>query len=217
MALLVLPAMARPAQASAISRYKHRYTQQNPEMLAAETAWLHYYEATIAARKAAPHHRTGSLQGQTVVGTQALSLHNQAGETTSATINLAGHQVKWSLNVKIPSGIHLHLTNGLLPDTPLVEYLRWRRSLDPARFDHYHPNVGPMLAEDALTRMSLLNPPPNLGQVVNPPGTPPPPVPVPPLPPNPPDAKVSEPSSALLGLVLAGAAGWLRRRAHSRA
>ncbi|HEV3122529.1 MAG TPA: hypothetical protein VGY53_11530, partial [Isosphaeraceae bacterium] len=151
MALLVLPAMARPAQASAISGYKHRYSQQDPEMLAAEATWLHYYEATIAARKAAPHHRGRWLEGQTVVSTQALTLHNQAGETTSATINLAGHQVKWSLNVKIPSGIHLHLVNGLLPDTPLVEYLRWRRSLNPARFDFYHPNVGPMLAQDALT------------------------------------------------------------------
>jgi hypothetical protein len=89
--------------------------------------------------------------------------------------------------------------------------------LNPARFDFYHPNVGPMLAQDALTRLSLLNPLLNLGQVVNPPGPPPPPVPVPPLPPNPPDAKVSEPSSVFLGIMLAGAAGWLRRRAYNRA
>jgi len=42
--------------------------------------------------------------------------------------------------------------NGLLPDTPFYNYMRWRRSLNPARFDHYHPNLGPALAEDALLR-----------------------------------------------------------------
>jgi len=160
------------------------------------------------------HHRQQQSQS---VSTQAISLENQAGETTSATINVGGHLVKVSLKTKIPSGVHLHLVNGLLPDTALVEYLRWRRSLDPARFDFYHPNVGPMLAEDARTRQTLLNPPLDLGQVVNPPGPSPLPVPVAPLPLNPPDAKVSEPSTALLGILLAGATGWLRRRAYKHA
>jgi hypothetical protein len=31
--------------------------------------------------------------------------------------------------------------------SPMIEYLEWRRSLDPARFTYYHPRLSPALAE----------------------------------------------------------------------
>jgi hypothetical protein len=33
----------------------------------------------------------------------------------------------------------------LLPDTPYFNFLRARRSIDPARFDSYHPRIGAIL------------------------------------------------------------------------
>lgn len=55
---------------------------------------------------------------------------------------------------RIPSGLHLLTHNGQLVATPFVEYLSWRRSLSPARFDHYHRVVGPELG--------MLLPPPTV-------------------------------------------------------
>lgn len=42
--------------------------------------------------------------------------------------------------------------SGLLPDTARTRYLEHRRSLDPVRFDHYHPGLGAILAEDIALR-----------------------------------------------------------------
>ena len=50
--------------------------------------------------------------------------------------------------------IQLH---GALPNTPFMNYLRWRRSLNAARFDHYHPLIGPLLGEDAGSRSNSVN------------------------------------------------------------
>ncbi|HWE40375.1 MAG TPA: PEP-CTERM sorting domain-containing protein [Isosphaeraceae bacterium] len=45
--------------------------------------------------------------------------------------------------------------NGLLPETPYINYLRWRRSLNPPRFDHYHPQIGHLLATDQTLRAAM--------------------------------------------------------------
>jgi hypothetical protein len=37
---------------------------------------------------------------------------------------------------------------GLLPDNVFWRYLEARWELNPARFDHWHPRIGPWLAED---------------------------------------------------------------------
>lgn len=61
---------------------------------------------------------------------------------------LSGRETLWesARPPAFPSGLVLPTRLGRLVDTPFVDYLNWRRSLDPARFDHYHPNVGPELA-----------------------------------------------------------------------
>jgi hypothetical protein len=120
----------------------------------------------------------------------ALSMQSSSGECQCVAIRLAGSHHVWPLHVKIPMGIRLVVVNGLLPDNPLVEYLRWRRSLNPARFDHWHPRIGPMLATDVRVRESLcthLEP-----QVVVPPRTVP----------NRPVTHAPEPSTAGISLVL---------------
>src|SRR5262249_50627198 len=45
--------------------------------------------------------------------------------------------------------------NGILPNTPFVNYLLWRRSLNPARFDFYHPRLGPLLALDQFLKSQM--------------------------------------------------------------
>lgn len=70
--------------------------------------------------------------------------------------------------------------NGLLPETPSINYLRWQRSLNPARFDRSHPQLGRLLGTDQTIRASLppapvvlpaSYPPPTAPQVVLPPPT----------------------------------------------
>jgi len=86
--------------------------------------------------------------------------------------------------------------SGLLPDTARTRYLQHRRSINPTRFDHYHPQLGAVLAEDQLLRsgQGCVSPelisPPLVGDTLVPPssGVPSPDVPPPgvpsPLPPT---------------------------------
>jgi hypothetical protein len=91
--------------------------------------------------------------------------------------------------------------------TPMVQYLLWRRSLDPDRFDEWHPQLGPELAH--LPPLTT----PKVPQV-NPKPTPTPAEPqiIPtPLP-------APEPAGATLALSLLGGTAWcrLRSRRHCR-
>jgi hypothetical protein len=62
---------------------------------------------------------------------------------------LAGGPSLWAVESPppFPSGLVLLTQNGQIIETPFVDYLIWRRNLDPARFDHFHPNVGPVLGQ----------------------------------------------------------------------
>lgn len=118
-------------------------------------------------------------------------------------------------NVQVPRVVIRSLqpgADGLLPQSSLVEYLQWRHGLDPIRFDHYHPFLGPMLEHDQLIR-SLI-PPPTLALVpptrpteidslVIPPPTVGPEFLVPP-------PQVPEPSMLWIGLALVGIAARVR-------
>ncbi len=101
-------------------------------------------------------------------------------------------------------------SNGMLPDSAFVDYLRWRRSLNPTRFDYYHPTTGYMLVRDEVIRASTpLTPlvPPRVVRpsVVRPQVTNPPTVP--------------EPSTLVIAVVLVGATwcGKCWRRNHEQA
>lgn len=86
------------------------------------------------------------------------------------------------------------------PESAFLAYLRWRRNLNPARFDRYHPNLATILEDPPV-----VVPPITPGNVPNPNPNPRPN-------PNPQVPQVPEPSSILvLGGLFAGAALWRRR------
>jgi hypothetical protein len=96
---------------------------------------------------------------------------------------------------------------------PIVDYLEWRRSLDPTRFTHYHPSLSPALAQ-LLTSPSLPTtvPAPTYTPV---PQTAPQEL----TSPSPPTATqsvappaVPEPSSLLLAAAMTGWGIWWRRQ-----
>jgi hypothetical protein len=113
--------------------------------------------------------------------------------------------------------------------TPMVTYLEWRRNLDPTRFDHYHPNMGPELQSllpTTATSTPPLNPSP---QTVGPPpdpssGSNPDPRPDPSPPPSPGSGSgtgsggtpvppaIPEPSTLTLALGMIAAGFWWHRR-----
>lgn len=164
-----------------------------PALVAAAVAGLTLTAAPAAAGPIRGHH-----------------LHRVHAESTLGPAwgrFLSGGPALWAVarSPRIPSGSTLLSQNGRLVETPFVDYLLWRRSLNPARFDHYHPFLGPALG-------SLL-PPPTTPTRPTPGGRTgggPPPV-------NPqPQNGVPEPGSILVGLVLASAALASRPR-HPRA
>jgi hypothetical protein len=135
----------------------------------------------------------------------------KAGQSTAEFFQEALNN-HW-LRVDIPARMrHLHADAiGLLPNTVFVQYLEWRHSLNPVRFDQVHPNIGPMIEHDLIVRAAL-NPPPIVGpftlpvvgvQTLNPPpGTGP---------------VVPEPGTLTIALVMIGSAAFARRRARRHA
>jgi hypothetical protein len=45
-----------------------------------------------------------------------------------------------------------HSHDGLLPSNTFWDYLRWRRDLNPKRFDYYHPGIACMMRIDHAKR-----------------------------------------------------------------
>jgi hypothetical protein len=66
---------------------------------------------------------------------------------------------------------------GLLPDNEFWRYLETRWAVDPSRFDHWHPRIGPWLTENnQLTQepQTVTPPPASPPPIVTPPASPPP-------------------------------------------
>ncbi len=137
------------------------------------------------------------------VNSSPFPMYYQRAMTTQAT------------NVNVPPILRAMAARGMYSaDTPLMQYLQWRRSLNPARFDYYHPRLGPSLAQTTWTPSPTPTPPCTCTpcQQVQPqrePRTEPqgPPWTEPPA--------VPEPSTGVMALTLIGAACWWRRRSRS--
>lgn len=115
---------------------------------------------------------------------------------------MAVHQ----LDVRIPSQLRkLQTDNGLLHESAFVSYLRWRRGLNPARFDRYHPYVAQAFLTDKQVRTSILTPP----KVVYPTSDTPK---VTPIPQSTEPPKVPEPATWLMALGLLALGRRLARR-----
>jgi hypothetical protein len=92
---------------------------------------------------------------------------------------------------------------------PMIDYLEWRRDLNPARFDRYHPFLGPRLGR--LVPPVVLAPLTGVptDPVVEPPITPLAPLTIPPL-------SVPEPSGLLLIGLVSAVGLWRRSRTTPR-
>jgi len=170
--------------------------------------------------------RTGTVRLFRVVLAGALILAVQplqAAATEAWTNFLAGGTQTWSTTPApaFTPAIESTIWQVLNTDTPaeaisnpMIEYLEWRRSLDPTRFTYYHPNLSPALAQ-LLNSPSLPSNVPPLAetstepQVLSSPATPsgaqafaPPAVP--------------EPSSLLLAAAMTGWGIWWRHRIAQR-
>jgi hypothetical protein len=118
---------------------------------------------------------------------------------------------RWATAPRIPQMRLLRATaEGLLPEVPMVQYLRWRRGLNPAQFDRNHPNIAAMLVRDAAVRPTV-----SVAQIPGPRPSdtiPPDRVGIP----SAQSAAIPEPSSLLLGLTLMGAGALWARSARRR-
>jgi hypothetical protein len=93
--------------------------------------------------------------------------------------------------------------------SPWIEFLLWKRSLDEARFDHFHPKVSRALGKLSAPQTGTQGTTPAASNPGS--GTSTPPVQGQQIQPNP----VPEPGSFLVALGLAGWGLWWRRRARS--
>ncbi len=116
-----------------------------------------------------------------------------------------------SLDVRVPRGMRVVASaEGLLDDSSFVNYLRWRRSLNPNRFDQFHARMGPMLLRDLQVRNRPIVP-------ALPPLVPDDPITIGGRPTGPPTTQtvVPEPSTALAAMVIVGGWGLWRRRSRA--
>ena len=156
------------------------------------------------------------LAGALILGVQPL----QAAATNEAWTNfLAGGPQTWATTPApaFTPAIESRIWQVLNTDTaaqalsnPMIEYLEWRRNLDPTRFTSYHPNLSPALAQ-------LLSSPSLPSSSASLPSNPPPPTSTP-IPATPTAAQtvspptVPEPSSLLLTAAMTGWGIWWRHQ-----
>jgi hypothetical protein len=170
---------------------------------------------SVTTAKAAPMRGGPRLRG----AAQRLGASNVAAPNAWASF-LAGGESAWAYRPSPPftTAVRqavLRLINGdpsIAASSPLIEYMVWRRNLDVARFDYYHPFVGPRLPQGLTPPVPQVVPPlppPTIPEIpVDPPLLPPVPSVVPPV--------VPEPSAFLvIALGAAGAMAMRRRRENA--
>ncbi len=110
---------------------------------------------------------------------------------------------------------------------PMIDYLLWRQSLKPARFDRFHPRLSPALSQLLNSPTLPTNVPPptftpvpqstaSLQGVTPPPLVPPSTQLVPPSTPRIAPQAIPEPSSLILATGMMAVALWWRRRMSHR-
>ena len=235
--LLALMAMAGPGASSSYSKTP-----------AIPASWKSLYRA-IHTKPPVLHTTSGQVQTATYNGSSLsvaamLMMRSQSPQLFDRLFPSLGKVLVADNQIRIALAQGVTLTNGLLPNTALYNYLQYRRSLDPARFDYYHPVLGPILGENQQVQNQTnptplpgeFIPPPTGGQgdggngggtpspvppggvIPTPPDNPPPPpiYPIPTPPDVPPPSAVPEPGSIVLILAGAGVLGLSRFRSIRR-
>ncbi len=112
---------------------------------------------------AATHHPVGTRASLAVAGllpaTEAMDRQrlNYASDPSRFLHNhpSLGRAIAQDMQLRLTGELHIQAVNGMLPSTPYLNYVRWRHSLNPSRFDHYHPGWGPAIERDAAIRSSM--------------------------------------------------------------
>ena len=159
------------------------------------------------------------LAGALILGVQPLQASEAQTFDEAWTNFLAGGAQTWATTPApaFTPAIESTIWQVLNTDTPaqalsnpMIEYLEWRRNLDPTRFTSYHPNLSPALAQ-------LLSSPSLPSSSASLPSNPPPPTSTP-IPATPTAAQtvspptVPEPSSLLLTAAMTGWGIWWRHQ-----
>ena len=66
---------------------------------------------------------------------------------------------QWPEHPHVPTALRIAVDHGFLPQTPFTNYLKWRQSLDPARFDYYHPRVAYLLSLENVSTPAIVSTP----------------------------------------------------------
>lgn len=221
-ALLALGAALAPADARAATPAASRAASQawKSSLRAARLNQLQARRASAAAARASAR---AFASRPKYTFNQLVALRNRNPRAFDRSFPVAGKLLVNDVQLRIAAAQGLSTLNGLLPDTPLIRYLKWRRSLNPERFDFFHPVLGPILEEDEEIRDGT-NPTPQPGETTPPPSNPGNPGSQPPggTPPpggggdDDPPPTVPEPTSAILTLLGLGGLGLAQRFASRK-
>lgn len=99
----------------------------------------------------------GPARASAILGSNLIAVTDVSSLGPAWEQFLLGGPALWALESPppFPSGLVLPTSNGQLVDTPFVNYLEWRRSLDPSRFDLNHPNIATELGQFVPTSTSV--------------------------------------------------------------
>lgn len=135
-------------------------------------AWKALYRAVHTKppvlKTASGRVRTADYSGSRLSVAAMSAMRSQNPRLFDRLFPAVGRVVAADTQIRIAMAQGVTPTNGLLPNTPLYNYLEFRRSLEPGRFDYYHPVLGPILAENQRLQTQT-NPTPLPGGILPPP------------------------------------------------
>jgi hypothetical protein len=140
---------------------------------AVPAAWKTLYQA-IHAKPAVVKSTSGQVKstnysGSSLSASAMQMMRNQNPQLFDRMFPALGKLLVKDTQIRIAQAQGVTPTNGLLPNTALYNYLEYRRSLNPARFDYYHPVLGPILAENQQIQTQTNPTPPPKGEIIPPP------------------------------------------------
>ncbi|HEU5116692.1 MAG TPA: PEP-CTERM sorting domain-containing protein [Isosphaeraceae bacterium] len=140
--------------------------------LAIPPSWRTLYKA-VHTKPPVVHSRAGQVQTSNYSGSSLnvaamVLMRNQNPQLFDRLFPAVGKIAAADSQIRVAMAQGVTPTNGLLPNTPLYNYLMYRRSLNPSRFDYYHPVLGPILGENQQIQTQT-NPTPLPGEFIPPP------------------------------------------------
>jgi hypothetical protein len=123
-----------------------------PSGTTAQASPIKHHDAAIKNVQGHVHEHAQAAHGHAHAQAAHGHAHAQAETATGWNNYLAGGPLYWAkadppvITGQIRALMHEALKSADAVANPNVEYLLWRRSLDPSRFDSFHPKMGRQLA-----------------------------------------------------------------------